>query len=302
MSGIATSAITKSNVFTSIDVLSGSNLTIQSGSINTPFGNVTANNFYGNFSGSVTGSITIPSGSNITLLSGSITSPFEGAYFGGNITGSVITGSGGFQTNSTSTFGGAVNVNNQFTVNTTLGFNVISTANSIGGGPILLGGATSVGTIGGGTTAFPLTLYSGSSLIIPSGSITQLQGFISGSGFQTSASSTLGTTTLISGSSLTVLSGSTTHGGNVILNSGSILTVQSGSIRTPTTFGVPGTTAIYRNVSGNITAVSGSTSTALTYDVNGNIITVINTVLGINYTGSVSYDTSGNVTSFVWNN
>src|SRR5436853_7591843 len=71
---------------------SGSNIIIQSGSINIPFGNVTANTFYGVFSGSIidTGSINLPSGSNLTLQSGSIIPfalPASYVIFSGSIAG-----------------------------------------------------------------------------------------------------------------------------------------------------------------------------------------------------------------------
>ena len=91
--------------------------------------------------------------------------------------------------------------------------------------------------------------------------------------------------------------------GSAILLSGSSITIQSGSIRTPLEFGVAGVTgSVFRNTQGNIIAVSGSAATNLTYDTSGNIITVINTVLGINYTGSVNYDSAGNITSTYWSN
>src|SRR5437660_8058165 len=71
---------------------SGSNIIIQSGSINVPFGNVTANTFYGVFSGSIidTGSINLPSGSNLTIQSGSIIPfaiPASYVIFSGSIPG-----------------------------------------------------------------------------------------------------------------------------------------------------------------------------------------------------------------------
>src|SRR5437660_11034327 len=74
---------------------SGSNIIIQSGSINIPFGNVTANTFYGVFSGSIidTGSINLPSGSNLTIQSGSIVPfalPASYVIFSGSI--SVVPG------------------------------------------------------------------------------------------------------------------------------------------------------------------------------------------------------------------
>ena len=108
-----------------------------------------------------------------------------------------------------------------------------------------------------------------------------------GSNFQTSGISSLGTTNYISGSNITLLSGSFAN--------------PFGTLRTPFLIGTAGTESITYDVNGNVTSISYSGQTeTITYDSLGKVTTMVYNINGTNFTGSVSYDSQSRVSSVVY--
>jgi fibronectin-binding autotransporter adhesin len=213
----------------------------------------------------MSGSTIFLSGSNLTLQSGSITLTgsvqSSGIFSTGNITGSIITGSG-FQTASGSTLGaitlqsgsnitllsGNVNVTGSINLSSGTGSfsNILVTGSNLvlysGSNIIIQSGSIVGGVLSSESLSGSLILNSGSSITVQSGSIVQSGGTNSFSGSTNITGSTyISGSLVVSGSTiLTNLSiplsslGTTTFTGSITVNSGSNITIQSGSLNVPT--------------------------------------------------------------------